>query len=282
MKHNKIISILIACVSIQFTNAQTNNSLGIDISSIKTPLKANAIGIGINYLKQFNGIEQQINSSNGFLSFSPEIVTQAGTSDAFSQIQAKLSGYFLKGKVIELAGLKTIDTKATLHLFPISVGAESNGNFSFVNTLAEVGYIPYYQATGNKTVSEFLKHTTLSFFVQAGYKNKLDTANALALQGGKIDASAEAFNSTIFRFKTHVTIDTKNFFTNTTKPGIGLIGKATYWYDFMNKQIYYNLQAKCRLYLTPTQFFDVTYDKGSGAPNFNQGEQFTTGLSIQF
>lgn len=282
MKQNKILPLIIACLSLQICVAQTNNSLAIDINSIKTPLKANAIGIGINYLKNFNGIEQQINGSKGFLSFTPEIITQAGTSDAFSQLQAKLSGYFLKGKVIEIAGLKTIDTKATLHLFPISVGAESNGNFSFVNTLAEVGYIPYYQATGNKTVSDFLKYTTISFFVQAGYKNKLDTTNTMALQGGKIDASAEALNTTLLRFKAHATIDTKNFFTNNTKPGIGLIGKATYWYDFINKQIYYNLQAKCRVYLTPTQFFDFTYDKGSGAPNFNQGEQFTTGLTVAF
>lgn len=278
----QIITLAILYLSIQLTHAQTKNNVAIDIASIKTPLKANAIGIGINYLKNFSGIEQQINGTKGFLSFTPEIITQAGTSDAFSQLQAKLSGYFLRGKVIEVAGLKTIDTKATLHLFPISFGAESNGNFSFVNTLAEVGYIPYYQATGNKTVSDFLKQTTISFFVQTGYKNKLDTTNSMALQGGKIDASAEALNTTLLRFKAHATIDTKNFFTNTNKPGFGLIGKGTYWYDFINKQIYYNLQAKFRVYLTPTQFFDFTYDKGSGAPNFNQGEQFTTGLSIQF
>lgn len=29
-------------------------------------------------------------------------------------------------------------------------------------------------------------------------------------------------------------------------------------------------------------YFDLGYEKGSGAPNFNQGEQFTAGLGIRF
>lgn len=271
----------VGCIFLCYTtNAQ--NGLNLDISTIKTPSKSAALGIGINYLKQYNNVELQANSSKGFLNFTPEITTQAGTNDAFSQLQLKFSGFYLKGKTITVGGLKTIDSKSTMHIFPISIGAESNADFTFINTLFEVGYIPYYQAKGNNSVSDLAKHTQVGFFIQTGYKCKLDSGMTSTFTGGKKDESAESINSNLFRFKGIFTIDTKNLFTSKNTPGFGVIGKATYWYDFVNKQIYYRIEGKVRLYLSDKQFFDLKYEKGSGAPNFNQGEQFSTGLSMNF
>lgn len=275
----KLILIAIIC---SFHFAMSQNNLNVDVSAIKTYAKSSALGIGINYLKQYNNIELQANGDKGFLNFTPEITTQAGTNDAFSQLQLKLSGFFLRGKTTKVAGLTTIDTKSTLHLFPIAISTETNADFSFLNTLIEVGYIPYYQAKGNKSVSDFAKYTQLGFFLQAGYKGKLDSNNLTVQTGGKKDESLELLNSNLFRFKGLFNIDTKNLFTSKEKPGLGLIGNATYWYDFVNKQIYYRLEGKIRIYLSEKQFFDLKYEKGSGAPNFNQGEQFSTGINIVF
>jgi hypothetical protein len=52
----------------------------------------------------------------------------------------------------------------------------------------------------------------------------------------------------------------------------------------MNSEIYYTLEAKVRFYLSQQKdkFFDFEYQKGSGAPNFNQGDQFGIGLTVTF
>lgn len=273
---------LSCCFLTTVISGYSQNELSVDLSAIKTPNKVSALGIGINYLKQYSNIEQQFNGVKGFLNITPEIITQVGTNDAFSQLQFKLSGFYLKGKVIEVAGLKTIDSKSTMHIFPISLGCESNSDFTFINTLLEVGYIPYYQAKGNTQANEFAKFTQLGFFFQAGYKGKLDSTKTSILLGGKKDESLESLNSNILRFKGIFKIDTKNLFTSKDKPGFGLIGNGTYWYDFINKQVYYRLESKFRIYLSEKYFFDLKYEKGSGAPNFNQGEQFGTGLSVNF
>jgi hypothetical protein len=64
--------------------------------------------------------------------------------------------------------------------------------------------------------------------------------------------------------------------------GVGLAGKADCWYDFLNGEVYYTIQGKLRFYLTQNKdkFFDFKYQKGSGAPNFNQGDQFGMGLTV--
>lgn len=277
----KKLTILCGLLSIALISI-AQSDLSIDISTIKTQAKNNAIGLGINYLKQYNNLDFQSNGKRGFINITPEIITQAGTNDAFSQLQLKLSGYFFKAKTTTVAGLETFDRTKTYHIFPLAIGLESNSEFSFVNTIFEAGYIPFYQGEKNTSVSDFVKFTKLGLFFQAGYKGMLDTANAIFKIGGNTDESKEAINKTILRFKGTFSLDSKNFFTNKEKPGIGLIGNATYWYDFINKQIYYRVEGKIRLYLSPNRFFDLKYEKGSGAPNFNQGEQFSTGLSINF
>jgi hypothetical protein len=276
----KIILMLLLLSHCFFCFAQ--NELSFDIATVKTASKNTALGIGIDYLKQYNNMDKQFNGKKGFLSITPELTAKIGTSDVFSQLIVKLSGFYLKGKVIELEGVKLIDSKSIMHVFPISVGVESNSDFTFINTLAEAGYVPYYQGQGNKNVSDFLKLTQVSVFLQAGYKSKIDTVSTANIVGGKIDESEEQINSGVLRSKINISLDTKNFFTDKDKPGLGLIGRATWWYDFLNSKTYYRLEGKLRLYLVKNKYFDFTYEKGSGAPNFNQGEQFGAGLSITF
>jgi hypothetical protein len=99
----------------------------------------------------------------------------------------------------------------------------------------------------------------------------------------EIDQSKEKADNAIFRVKSSFGVDTKSLF-KISGVGVGLIGNADVWYDFLNSQIYYTLQSKIRFYLTDNQdkYFDLHYQKGSGAPNFNEGDQFGIGLTITF
>ena len=277
VKKISLITGLLFCAFFSFSQ----NDLNVELNAIKTAVKNNAVGFAINYLKPYNNIETQLNGKSGFLNITPEILTQAGTNDAFSNLVVKLSGFYLKAKTIDIAGLKTLDSKRMMHIFPISVGLESNTDFSFLNSLVEFGYIPYYQSQGNQQVSDFLKLTKLGIFIQTGYKSKLDSINSMKILGGKLDESAERPNRFLCRSKIDFSIDTKNFF-KTSEVGLGLVGKFNYWIDFVNGQTYYKIDGRVRLYLSKNKFFDLMYQKGSGAPNFNTGEQFGTALSMNF
>lgn len=274
----KLIVLIILTISF---SGYSQNDFTLDLNAVKTELKQNAVGFIVNYLRSYSGIERQVNSDKGFFTVTPEVSMQAGTADAFSQIILKLSGFFLHAYDTTVAGLVTLNSRRTMHLFPVSFGAETNTEFTFVNTLLEAGYIPYYQAPGNNTFNDFFKHTQFGIFLQAGFKSRIDSSRSSSITGGKIDESKEKFNRGILRSRIDFTIDTKNFMNNRST-GFGLIGKANYWFDFVNGRSYYKVDGRFRVYLTPNKFFDITYQKGSGAPNFNKGEQFGAGLSVVF
>ena len=130
-------------------------------------------------------------------------------------------------------------------------------------------------------INDFFKHTQIGFFLQGGFKSRIDTTGINNLAGWKLDESSEKIGNGLLRTRIDFVIDTKNFFSNNSS-GFGLIGKANYWYDFVNGESYYKIDGRVRFYLTNYKFFDLMYQKGSGAPNFNQGEQFGTSLSIAF
>lgn len=273
----KIYSAVILIMAIHGLHAQQN----FELKNIRTDLKNNAVGFVINYLSDYNGLDVQKNFNKAFLTVTPQITVNAGTSDAFSQIDLKLSGFYLTGSKILVDGKPTFNTGKTFHVFPVSVGIESNGNFNFLNSLVEIGYAPLYYLPGNKDVPTIFKFTRVGIFIQAGYKSKLDTAKLTQTSGGKIDESDEVLNSMLLRTKATLAIDTKNLF-HVNSIGCGIIASVNYWFDFINSKSYYNLKGKFRVYLSTTKYFDLTYEKGSGAPNFNQGDQFGMGLTVAF
>ena len=289
LTHNPLMKKFLAGIIclIGFYQVSGQNTLDLSFHALKTEQKNAAVGFAFQYLKPYLGMDAQLNGSRSFLTFTPEMTVQEGTADAFSQIVAKFSGYYLVGQLgtitdPDAGGAVGIDPTKLMHLFPFSVGAETNSDFHFANVLAEAGYVPFYQSQTNTHVSDFLKHTQIGFFLQGGYKSLIDSANRPTDNGGKRDESKESLNNGLFRAKTIVTIDTKNFFQNASHSGVGLIGKGTYWFDFLNNAFYYQNDVRVRIYLNNTKFFDLVYQKGSGAPNFNTGDQFGTALTIQF
>jgi hypothetical protein len=256
----------------------------IDLGTIKTELKQSAINIGVKYIKSLDSLfnYQDIFTAqhNSLFELTPQFDIQTGTGDAFSSINANLTGIFMCFHDTTVAGLLTPNTARGFQTFPVSAGLETNNRFNIINGIIEIGWVPWYQTQGNKRTPGLIKHTKFGIFIQSGYKMSIDSTGKTAI-GGEIDQSKERTNNVIFRAKGSFGIDTKSLF-ELGGAGVGLAGKADCWYDFLNGEVYYTIQGKLRFYLTQNKdkFFDFKYQKGSGAPNFNQGNQFGMGLTV--
>lgn len=285
MKKLCISFILMWLILSQILSAQ-EKPLELSIGTIKTALKQNAIDFGIKYIQSYDSLFQQQDKlwagDKSLFQLSPEFNVQSGTSDAFSSIDVKLSGLFMVFQTTEVAGITTPATNRFMHLLPVNFGVETNNTFSVVNGIFEVGYVPWYQSPMMTSVPEWLKHTKAGIFLQTGYKFGRDTTN-LNLEGGQTDESLESADSGIFRLKGSIAIDTKSLIKISLLE-VGLWGSADAWYDFLNSEIYYRIEGTVRFYLSSNKdkFFSLIYQKGSGAPNFNQGDQFGMGLTVSF
>lgn len=283
LKINFLVFVLLYSFSL---NSQDNQkTIEVTIGTIKTELKQNAINLGLSYLKSLDSLwEKQdflLDGNKSLFLITPDISIKSGNGDAFSSISAKITGLIMLFDTISVDGQVTPNTAKTFHTFPLSIGIETNNKFNVVNGIAELGWVPWYQAASRNT-PDFLKITKFGIFIQGGYKFAVDTTGKQAV-GGEIDQSKEKTDNAIFRAKGSFGIDTKSLF-HFSGVGVGLVGSTDGWYDFLNSEIYYTIQGKLRLYLTECEdkFFDFQYQKGSGAPNFNQGNQYGIGLTVTF
>jgi hypothetical protein len=280
MKKKNILYIVIPLLTIFISNYVTAQE--VTLGTVKTDLKQNAISFGISYLKTLDSLwEKQdhlLSGEKSLFLITPDVNIQSGTNDAFSSVNAKITGLAMFFQTTNVAGQITPNTAKTFHTLPMSLGLETNNKFNVINGIFEIGYVPWYQAE-TREIPEWLKHSKIGFFVQGGYKFKVDSTGNTSV-GGEIDQSKEKTDNAIFRLKGSFSIDTKPLKINSLK--VGLVGKADGWYDILNKEVYYNLQAKFRIFLTDKNYFDFQYQKGSGAPNFNQGDQYGMGLTVNF
>lgn len=263
-----------------------NSGSSLSIGTIKTELKQTAINIGINYIRDLDSLFQTkdlfMANNNSLFQATPEFDVLTGGADAFSSITAKLTGLWMFFSDTTIAGFVTPNTSKMFHTLPVSMGIETNNNFNIINSLVEVGYVPWYQTIGNKKTPSWLKKTKFGIFLQAGYKFEIDTAGMSSLSGGSVDESNEEVNDPIFRAKASFAINTLKLVKLNNGMAVGVVGSADSWYNFLNSELFYRLKAKIRFYLTKKQFFDFIYQKGSGAPDFNKGDQYGIGLTIAF
>lgn len=255
----------------------------VNVGSTRTELKDAAIQVGFSYLRSLDSTisnqEYTLYGKNSWFAVTPDIEFRTGTSDAFSSIIVKASGLFAKFKVTTIEGLQTPDIDKTMHIFPLSFGAESNNRFDFVNGMLEVGYTPFYQSA-SRSAPEWLKRTRFGVFLQGGYKFQLSDSAKAAAVGGQVDESKEDIHEGILRAKGNFSVDAGKII-KISGFQIGLIGNSNAWYDILNQEVYYQLQGVARIYLTENVYFDLTIDKGSGAPLFNNGKQYGAGLTLK-
>lgn len=259
------------------------SQLEVQIGANKTELRKNALVVAFTYFKSFDSLygnqEYFVPGKRSFFVITPQADVRTGTEDAFSSITVKASGLLATFKTTTVAGLLTPDFNKTFHVFPINVGVETNNLFDNINGIFEVGWVPYYQSYGRSSPA-WLKKTNIAFFAQAGYKFRRDTTGNSAV-GGQIDESSEAPDKAIFRVKGSAGINTDRL-VNINGLGIGLVGGADVWYDIANGATYYKIDARGRFFLNDTQFIDFIYQKGSGQPLFNTGDQWGIALTIFF
>lgn len=258
----------------------------IDLSTIKTELRQNAISLGVTYLKSLDSLftlqDILLAEKNALFQVTPEFDVLTGTEDAFSSVSARLSGIYMRFGDTLIDGVLTPNTARGFQTFPFSAGFETNNKFNVLNGIVEAGWVPWYQTQANHKTPGWLKHTKFGLFVQAGYKFGIDTTGVTTM-GGETDQSYEAPDHAILRTKGSFGIDTQSLF-ELSGVGVGIAGNADGWYDFLNNRVYYSVQGKIRFYLASDKdrFFDFKYQKGSGSPNFNEGDQFGMGLTLMF
>ncbi len=271
----KLMLFLILFIGLGFTTAA---QVKVTVGGVRTETNQAAIAIGFNYLKSldslYGGKEAMIYGKRSWIMVTPEVDFQTGGADALNGITGKATAMITKFRTTVVDGIETPDADKVLHVFPVSVGAESNNRFNFVNGIVEAGYTPYYQSV-TSNLPHWLKRTKLGVFLQTGYKFG-DSSN-----WNPDDQSQEAMRSGILRARGSFSINTRDVIT-VDAFRVGIVGKTNVWYDFVNRKFHSQIVGTARLRLTPTMFVDVEYQKGSGAPNFNDGDQFGTGLSILF
>lgn len=257
------------------------SQLQVTIGAGKTDLRDNAVTIGITYLQNLDSIwrnnDYLIVGKNSLLQLAPELNMQTGTQDAFSSINLKMTGLFARFKTTAVSGIETPDSKSMFQTFPVSFGVETNNLFNTINGIFEAGWVPWYQ---NATTSQLLKRTKVGLFMQTGYKFYVDSTGKNAI-GGEIDQSEELPDKAIVRAKGSMSVDTKQVI-KVNGLNVGLVGSADLWYDFVNNTFYNRIEGRGRFYLDAERYIDIIYQKGSGAPNFNQGDQYGVGLTVTF
>jgi len=261
----------------------SKSQLQVTVGATNTDLREAAVTIGISYFKAFDSIWKQNNrrwyGKNSTFSINPELHMLTGTEDAFSSITMKATGLLMKFKTTTVAGLLTPNTNTLFHTFPMSLGIETNNMFSSVNAIVEGGWVPWYQANG-VNLPKILKSTTVGVFLQAGYKMYVDSSGRIPVGGDK-DESQELPDKFLARVKGSFDVDTKTIL-KVSGLDVGIVGGADVWFDVVNGATYYRLEGRGRFYIDKLRYVDVIYQKGSGAPNFNQGDQYGVGLTITF
>jgi hypothetical protein len=252
--------------------------LQVALGAVRTAAERSALAIAIDFTKNVSGVDFQFNQKNSFVFFTPDIQIQTGEDDAFDGIVAKVTGSLVVFNVTDVGGIKTPNT-AFFHAFPFSAGMETDRRFDAINALAEVGYVPWFQGA----VPRVLKSTFVGVFLQGGYKAKVgDPEEVAPVDAGNVDESDEAVESGLLRLKGSLKASPTISLGKDGQLKIGLVGAAHVWYDLANNATYHRVDAKFKLDLGKDRSFEFGYQDGSGAPNFNEGDQFGAFMVIAF
>ncbi len=160
---------------------------------------------------------------------------------------------------------------------PFSAGIETTRELDSAAGIIEVGYRPM-----NLSKNAFIKlgrNLRIAAFLQGGYKFKVNNESSTATGGAK-DESMEQTDDVLGRIKLDVAFD-HDFKNAKGFPGFGalpfkLISHAKLWYDIPNTEFYHSIGPTLRFNLPDKKdtHFDLTWQKGAGAPTFNEGTQF--------
>ena len=261
--------------------------LSLSLGTLQTRAREAALRLAIDYGNSLvrNDEYLHVTSGTAFWKVEPEFHILSGDEDAFQGVVAKIKALHVQfsRELIDVDGVMVPNLDKPIHTFPFSAGAEADGDFQTVNGIAEVGYVPWLSGPPWDWVSA-------GVFLQAGYKFRRDedadeerSGDEAARDGnaGDIDQSAEEEQETIARLKASLLLKTPEYPILSTFH-VQLLGGADGWFDAINSEVYHRVTGTFRIVLSKDRYFDLTYEHGSGAPNFNRGDQFSANLTVTF
>jgi len=284
-KYLIIMTLLIASNNILFAQ---QTPFRTSIGYAKTEAEKQALDFVLKYEEVISGGFYPL--KNGTISYTPDIDLKLGSGDAFNGIVAKYTGLMQFSKSTTLPdGTPVLQFDKFIHVLPFSLGIETDKTFNNINGIFEFGYVPYYrnltQGENFKNKSVFIKtllrDSRVGGFIQVGYKFSVIDSIQVMDSGGDVDESAENPDDAIFRLKMRVEY-VPTLVLSDNGFGVGVKGSATTWFDMLNNETYYNILGAFSILINSKTSIDFSYEKGSGAPNFNEGEQYGVGLTTTF
>ena len=279
MAESHVISLFLLCSIISIANAEEekDGKLELSLSTIRTKAENVAVGFLVEWAEEIS-VDKLIVGDEWLTEISPEISIQTGDEDSFNGLTAKLKGYHAEFQDTIIGGVPAPDSLKFFSVFPFSCGLETNREFNTINALLEVGCIPFKKLSSKYF---FGLNPAIGIYLQGGYKFEIDDEKHLT--DGAADESEEDADSFLLRTKLGGKGDIAVYeFGVNSKYSINLIPEAWVWYDLANDEFYHRLVGVLRLSMDRSKHFDLKYENGSGAPNFNEGDQFSANLTVVF
>lgn len=265
------------------------------LGSVRTRAEERGIALALDYGKKLAGMANKAFDIRNvdisgkhpvFFKMTPDFHLNTGDKDAFDGVVAKIkANWVIYPGIIEVPvpgaskPIKMPDPDGLFHVLTVAGGVETDGRFKTVNGLIELGWEPEiippvggWQLYGG-------------VFAQGGYKFKGDGAGTAVPAGktaGDIDQSMEKDGDALARLKATAEIKSPEWNIGILDSKLRLIASGTVWYDMINSEVYHNVKGVARFTLDAKRHFDLKYEHGSGAPNFNEGDQFSAGLALLF
>jgi hypothetical protein len=261
------------------TSSPTPAPLSVTLGALRTEAANAGIRLAADYVENTFDKSARVfadaNSRNVFL-LVPEAHILTGDKDAFQGIVAKLTGLetFFPRDIEIPGGVSMPNLDATIQTMPFAAGVESDGKFKNVDALLEVGYVPWLPPP-------FRFRVRPGIFLQGGYKFARGTSPT-GTSAGDTDQSSEPGKSGLLRGKQSLVIDSWEWPLLTTPVKFKVMGSADVWEDIVNSAIYHRVTGTFRIIISKDRYWDMKYEHGSGAPNFNRGDQFSTNITVAF
>lgn len=249
-----------------------------DLSAFLGTARSDAEGAAVRFLIDYtdklplNRVVRPDREDQRIWSLRPDIDVLAGDDDSFNGFSAKLSA--------EGQRTNNLESVMPMDIVAFGGGVEADGDFRTVNALAEMGWGPILH-------SEKLGRWKVvpGVFLQGGYKFASDEAEPGETVTADNDESSEDKDDLLARGKALVSLESPRY---KLLAGWGhgidaqLVADAAVWYDMLENDVYHRVVGTVRFHLDEKKSFDLNYESGSGAPNFNEGDQFSAGLTIKF
>lgn len=289
MKRELVIFLFILSASL--LTAQ-DDKITMSVGPAATDAKQAAIAMGLKLFDSYGAImnsTQIVAGDKWYMYMAPQVSTDYGSGDVFDGFIIKGTGMFRFYSPTSIAGITVVDEKKLSWVVPFSVDMETNKDFKNFNIIGEIGLIPWYKTIANanhinnKILRQLCSYTNVAAFVQGGNKlGKNGSSDSLSVSEGTAVQSRESIDGGICRLKLMANFSPTLLKASKEDFAIRLKGEATYWYDFINRANYYQVIVNLNIQVIKNLGLDVGYQRGSGAPNFNEGGQFAGKLNLSF